>query len=107
MEIVDVEPIKLHSGGTGYTVQMVDAKGVIYDAVVDVSKQMAAREFQLRTKNISALSGIIQRVAILDKNGVIGIMWEFGKGYTYDGENYTPSPVLETEVKSYAKAKSN
>ena len=72
-----------------------------------VDKKSAAKEFWHRSNNVTALSGITRRVYIEDHNGFTVLAWDYGRGYTYDGETYTKSPVLETETKSYAKTPKN
>ena len=90
---------------TGFSVVLVGARGDTTRACRNVDKKTAAKEFWHRTHNISAMAGITQRAYIEDHNGFTVLAWDFGKGYTYDGEIYTAVPVLETEVPNYAKTK--
>jgi len=54
----------------------------------------AAREFWHRSHNVSAISGMVQRVSIVDNHGCTNLAWEFGRGFTFDGRHFHPKPVL-------------
>ena len=44
--------------------------------------------------NFSAKSGITNQVKIVDGEGHALLSWQFGKGYTFDGETFLDKPIL-------------
>lgn len=54
----------------------------------------AALGFWHHTNNLSAKSGITQQVTIVDSLGNALLSWEFGRGYTFDGETFLDKPIL-------------
>jgi hypothetical protein len=71
---------------------------------VDLTSHEAADLFWHHTNNISARSGIIKEVRLVDEFDCTCLLWELGRGYSYDGETWTDKPVIPTE-KSYGKEK--
>ena len=54
----------------------------------------AAREFWRCTNNVSALSGVVDAVALVDSRDRINLAWEKGRGYTYDGgKTFYKTPI--------------
>lgn len=62
-----------------------------------VSAEEAVRAFKHYTDNVATKVGIIERVIITDGGDNTNIEWRAGKGFTYDGENYSPSPRTAPE----------
>lgn len=86
-----------------FSVILIGARGDRTTACQNVGQKTAAREFWHRTNNVTAMSGITRRAYIEDGSGFTVLAWDYGRGYTYDGEIYTSSPVLKTEAENYAK----
>lgn len=56
----------------------------------------AAQEFWRCCNNVSALSGIVDAVALLDGGDRINLAWEKGRGYSYDGgKTFYKTPIAD------------
>jgi len=62
-----------------------------------VTAEKAAEEFFRCCNNVSAAAGITVKVKIIDGLDCTNLVWENGRGYTYDGKTYgaTPATFLE------------
>jgi hypothetical protein len=89
-------------GGTGqsnsFTVCLVRADGGSDVVCHNASSHDAAREFWHRSNNVSAISGRVRRVSIVDNYGCTNLAWEFGRGFTFDGMRFHPKPVLPADL---------
>jgi hypothetical protein len=79
---------------TGFSVYILRIDGTIEQMCRDTTAKDAALAFWHYANNLSAKSGIVQRVTAFDPNGDIVVMWEFGRGYSYDGKTYRDKPIL-------------
>lgn len=77
-----------------FTVCLVRADGGSDIVCRNASSDEAAKEFWRRSNNVSAISGVVRRVSIVDNYGCTNLAWEFGRGFTFDGRNFHPKPVL-------------
>ena len=77
-----------------FTVCLVRADGSSEIVRRNASCYDAAKEFWHRSNNVSAVSGIVRQVSIVDNYGCTDLAWEFGRGYTFDGETFHSKPVL-------------
>lgn len=59
----------------------------------DVSELEAVKAFKHYTDNVATkIGGIVARVIITDSDDFTNLEWVAGKGYSYDGITYRPSP---------------
>lgn len=59
----------------------------------NVSAEEAVKAFRHYTDNVATKVGcIVERVIITDGGDCTNIEWVAGKGFSYDGVNYEPSP---------------
>lgn len=63
----------------------------------DMPAELAAQEFYRCANNVSAISGIVMRVFLIDGFDHVKVTWAFGKGYSYDGETFRKHPWLTDE----------
>jgi hypothetical protein len=63
----------------------------------DLPAEQAAQEFYRCANNVSAMTGTVVRVFLIDGLDHIKVTWAFGKGYSYDGEHYSKTPWLTDE----------
>ncbi|HEX6825423.1 MAG TPA: hypothetical protein VF077_03820 [Nitrospiraceae bacterium] len=78
-----------------YSVVRTYADGHIDTVCSEVPAVEAASEFWRCTKNVSAMTGIVDRVAIVDGLDRIGLAWHRGRGYTFDGGlTYRQEPTV-------------
>jgi len=82
----------------GFSVYTTSADGFNHRVCHDVSAREAANELWRCTHNMSARTGITERALIVDAMDRTVLEWIPGRGYTYDGVHYTPSPAMENEV---------
>ena len=59
--------------------------------------RQAADEFWHLTNNVSARTGITTRVMIVDWREDAQLLWEYGRGYTYNGKLFKDRPVLDED----------
>lgn len=57
-----------------------------------VSGEEAVKAFKHYTDNVATKLGVVERVIITDGGDCTNLEWVAGKGYSYDGANYRPSP---------------
>ena len=98
MTLVKSSEDELVSLASEYSVRRIFADGKIELVCHDVSAVAAAQEFWRCTKNVSAMSGVVQAVAIVNGRDHVDLAWEHGRGYTYDGENFHENPVVNKEL---------
>lgn len=79
----------------------------VYKWLVDGSQEticegctmrQAADEFWHYSNNVSANVGITTRVMIVDALEDAQLLWEYGRGYTYNGKLFRDRPVLDEEI---------
>jgi hypothetical protein len=57
-----------------------------------VGPEEALKAFKHYSTSLAVKMGKVERVIITDGGDSIQVEWELGKGYTYDGVHYAPSP---------------
>jgi hypothetical protein len=63
----------------------------------NLTLQQAANEFLRCSSNFSAKAGLTSTVMIVDWREDAQLVWQYGKGYTYNGKLFTDRPVMEDE----------
>lgn len=61
----------------------------------DVTAVDAVHEFWRCTNNVSAHTGVVEKVLIVNGLDEVNLGWQLGRGYTYDGKTYHETPVPE------------
>lgn len=79
--------------GEGLSVHRQFADGNVNIVCDDVPASLAVREFWRCCNNVSAISGIVTTVLLMDGLDHACLAWEHGKGYTYDGQTYHEHPA--------------
>jgi hypothetical protein len=74
---------------------LADGQRETIDSAIDM--RQAANAFWRASNNFSAKAGLTVRVMIVDWTETAQLLWEYGKGYTYNGRLFKDRPVLEDE----------
>lgn len=61
----------------------------------NVGPEEALRAFKHYTDNVATAAGIVNRVIITDGGDFTNLEWRAGRGFTYDGEHWAPTPRTE------------
>lgn len=87
----------------GFSIYVSETTGDLTKVAEDLTSKAAARRFWQLTNNVSAVSGKVRYVVIVNHNGQNALAWQFGRGYTYDGEEYMDRPVFHAARRDYGK----
>ena len=84
------EPVSIHDEYSVYRFYPDGDRNIVCS---EASAVKAAMEFWRCTNNVSAMTGLIDRVLLVDGFDTIKLAWIYGRGYTYDGKHFQDRPV--------------